>query len=208
MASGDWSGVQKRKGSAVVRISERGKHIFKLTVENAAGAKTATVKVLASRKAKELELVVTEELTMVGSKVDVTADGLAKGEPYTVRLNGKPIMTGKANKKGDVARTFVLAKTTPEGELPLTITGSNPQPGRRARCSTVIKPKKLAIEVEERKVEKNSEQTLTVTGPGGGRGAHGDVCSARSSPRPRPTRTGSSPTPSTSARRRASTPSR
>ena len=33
-------------------------------------------------------------------------------------------MTGKANNKGDVARTFTLAKTTPEGPLPLTLTGS------------------------------------------------------------------------------------
>jgi Big-like domain-containing protein len=163
MASGDWSGVQKSKGSAVVRIAERGKHVFKLTVQNAAGAKTAMVKVLASRKAKELELVVTEELTMVGSDVDVTADGLAKGEEYTVRLNGKPIMTGKANNKGDVARTFVLAKTTLEGPLPLTITGSNPNRVGEA-VLTVIKPKKLVIEVEEPKVEKKTEQTLTVTG--------------------------------------------
>ena len=115
MASGDWGGAQKTKGSATVRIAERGKHVFKLTVQNAAGAKTATVKVLASRKAKELELVVTDELTMVGSDVDVTADGLAKGEDYTIRLNGKTIMTGKANKKGDVARTFELAKTTRRG---------------------------------------------------------------------------------------------
>ena len=52
MASGDWSGVQKSKGTANLRISERGKHVFKLTVQNAAGAKTATVEVLASRKAK------------------------------------------------------------------------------------------------------------------------------------------------------------
>ena len=126
MASGDWAGAQKTKGSVTVRIAERGKHVFKLTVKNAAGAKTATVKVLAARKAKTLELVVTEELTMVGSDVDLTADGLAKGEEYTVRLDGKSIMTGKANKKGDVARTFELAKTTAEGALALTITGSNP----------------------------------------------------------------------------------
>jgi plastocyanin len=163
MASGDWSGTQKSKGSATVRISERGKHVFKLTVKNASGAKTATVKVLAARKAKTLDLVVTEELTMVGSEVDVTADGLAKGEDYTVRLDGKPIMTGKANKKGDVARTFTLAKTTAEGALELTITGSNP---RRVGTAvlTVIKPKKLSVEVDKPKVEKKSEITLTVTG--------------------------------------------
>ena len=93
---------------------------------------------------------------MVGSDVDVTADGLAKGEEYTVRLNGKPIMTGKANNKGDVARTFVLAKTTLEGPLPLTITGSNPNRVGEAVLN-VIKPKKLAVEVDEPKVEKNAE---------------------------------------------------
>jgi Bacterial Ig-like domain (group 3) len=163
MASGDWAGSQKSKGSAWVRIAERGKHVFKLTVRNAVGSKTATVKVMASRKAKELDLVVTEELTMVGSDVDVTADGLAKGEEYTIRLNGKSIMTGKANKKGDVARTFVLAKTTLEGALPLTITGSNP--GRVGTALlNVIKPKKLAVEVDETQVQKDAELTLTVTG--------------------------------------------
>lgn len=163
MASGDWGGSKKKKGSKTVRISERGNHVFKLTVQNAAGAKTATVKVLASRKAKTLELVVTEELTLVGSDVDVTADGLAKGEEYTVRLNGKSIMTGKANKKGDVARTFELAKATPEGALPLTITGSNPNRVGEA-VLTVIKPKKLSVEVDQPKVEKKTEITLTVTG--------------------------------------------
>ena len=45
MASGDWGGSHKTKGSETVRISERGKHVFKLTVKNAAGVKTATVKV-------------------------------------------------------------------------------------------------------------------------------------------------------------------
>jgi hypothetical protein len=162
-ASGDWAGSQKSKGSASVRIAERGKHVFKLTVQNAVGTKTATVKVMASRKAKELELVVTEELTMVGSDVDVTADGLAKGEEYTIRLNDKMIMTGKADKRGDVARTFELAKTTLEGALPLTITGSNP--GRVGTAVlNVIKPKKLAVEVDATKVQKKGEQTLTVTG--------------------------------------------
>ena len=83
MASGDWGGAQKAKGSKKVRITERGKHVFKLTVENASGAKTAKVEVMATRKAKELELVVTEELVLVGDEVDVAADGLAKGETYT-----------------------------------------------------------------------------------------------------------------------------
>jgi PKD repeat protein len=163
MASGDWGGSQSSKGSASVRISKRGKYVFKLTVQNAAGAKSATVKVLASRKAKDLDLVVTEELTMVGSDVEVTADGLAKGEDYTIRLDGKPIMTGKATKKGDVDRTFVLAKTTPEGALDLTITGSNP--GRVGTgVLNVIKAKKLVVEVDEPEIPKKGEATLTVTG--------------------------------------------
>ena len=163
MASGDWDGAQKSKGSAAIRISERGKHVFKLTVRNAVGAKTATVKVLAARKSKELELVVTDELTMVGSDVDVTADGLAKGEDYTVRLDGTTVLSGKANNKGDVERSFTLAKTTAEGALELTITGSNP--GRVGTAVlTVIKPKKLTVEVDQPEVLKNNELTLTVTG--------------------------------------------
>jgi hypothetical protein len=163
MASGDWAGAQKAKGSATVRIAERGKHVFKLTVKNASGAKTATVKVLAARKAKTLELVVTEELTLVGSEVDLTADGLAKGENYTVRLDGKPIMSGKADKLGDVARTFVLAKTTPEGALPLTITGSNPSRVGTAVLN-VIRPKKLTVVVDQPELAKGGTITVTVTG--------------------------------------------
>ncbi len=163
MASGDWGGSHKPKGSEDIRISERGKHVFKLTVKNASGVKTATVKVMASRKAKAFELEVTDELTMVGTDVDIKADGLAKGEDYTVRLNGKPIMTGKADKKGDVARTFVLAKTTPEGALPLTITGSNPDRVGEAVLN-VIRPKTFDVTVAVEEVPKKAEQTVEVTG--------------------------------------------
>jgi plastocyanin len=162
-ASGDWSGAKKKKGSAVVRITEHGKFVFKLTVQNASGRDTAKVKVVATRKAKELELVVTDELVLVGTDIDITADGLAKGEGYTIKLNGKPILTGKANKKGDVARTFELPKTTPEGALPLTITGSNP--GRLGTAVlNVIKPKTLDVEVAAAQLPKKKEQTVTVTG--------------------------------------------
>jgi hypothetical protein len=163
MASGDWAGSQKSKGSAMIRIAERGKHVFKLTVKNASGAKSATVKVMAARKAKTLELVVTEELTLVGSEVDVTADGLAKGEEYTVRLNNKPILTGKADKHGDVARTFELAESTPEGALPLTITGSNP--GRVGTAVlNVIKPKTFEVSVAQEEIVQRDDQVITVVG--------------------------------------------
>jgi hypothetical protein len=162
-ASGDWGGAMKSKGSKRIRINERGKHVFKLTVRNAAGAKSASVEVLAARKAKELEIVVTDELTMVGKDVDVSADGLAQSEVYTIRLDGKVLVTGKANKKGDVARTFELAKTTPEGALPLTITGSNP--GRVGTAVlNVIKPKTLGVEVADSKVPKKGQQTVNVKG--------------------------------------------
>jgi hypothetical protein len=161
-ASGDWSGAKKKKGSAAVRITEHGKFVFKLTVQNTSGRDTAKVKVVATRKAKELELVITDELVLVGTDVDITADGLAKGEGYTIKLNGKPILTGKADKKGDVARTFELPKTTPEGALPLTITGSNP--GRLGTAVlNVIKPKTLEIELGSDAVQKKQNQSLTVT---------------------------------------------
>ena len=163
MASGDWAGEQKSKGSATVRIAERGKHVFKLTVQNASGAKTATVKVLATRKAKELELLVTDEPTVVGSKVDIKADGLAAAEPFTLRLNGAVIMTGKADEKGDVVRTFQVAKTTPEGALPLTLTGSNPDRVGTAILN-VIAPKTLDVTLNLAEVKKRDEQTVIVTG--------------------------------------------
>jgi hypothetical protein len=162
-ASGDWKGAQGSKGRETIRITERGKHVFKLTVANASGSKTDKVTVMASRKAKELELVVTDELVLVGTEVDVAADGLAKGEAYTVRLAGKPVLTGKADKRGDVARSFVLAKTTKEGALDLTITGSNP--GRQGSgVLNVIRPKTLDVEVDLDEVKKKKDQTVTVTG--------------------------------------------
>ena len=207
MASGDWAGAQKSKGSVTVRIAERGKHVFKLTVKNASGAKSATVKVMAARKAKTLELVVTEELTMVGSEVDVTADGLAKGEDYTVRLDGKPIMTGKANKKGDVARTFELAKTTAEGALPLTITGSNP--GRVGTAVlTVIKPKKLEVEVAQPKIAEEDRDHVTVIGLIADEPLTVMYLGKKLTDGKGGRRPVSSPTRSTSARSWASTPSR
>ena len=162
-ASGDWAGTQKPKGSVQLRISGRGKHVFKLTVENAAGRRTAKVTVLAARKAKELELVVTEAPVTVGDTVEVTADGLAKGEDYTIRLDGRSILTGTANKKGDVSQTFAVTKSTPEGALPLTITGSNP--GRVGTAVlNVIKAKTLDVEVGSAEVQAGTEQTIDVSG--------------------------------------------
>jgi hypothetical protein len=163
VASGDWKGAQKAKGRQPVRITDRGKHVFKLTVANASGRKTDKVTVMASRKAKELELVVTDELVLVGTTVDVSADGLAKGETYTVRLAGKPVLTGKADKHGNVARTFPVAKTTKEGALELTITGSNP--GRvGSAVLNVIRPKTLDVTLASDEVKKKKDQTVTVTG--------------------------------------------
>jgi hypothetical protein len=162
-ASGDWRGARAAKGSVEIRLTDRGKHVFKLRVQNTAGSRTATVKVLAARKAKALQLVVSDELTMVGSAVDVTADGLARGEEYTIRLDGKPILTGKADKRGEVARTFTLATATAEGALPLTITGSNP--GRLgSSVLNVIKPKKLDVQLLAAVANKRAKQTVTVTG--------------------------------------------
>jgi hypothetical protein len=162
-ASGGWSGTQGSKGREAIRITERGKHVFKLTVANASGRKTDKVTVMATRKAKELELVVTDELVLVGSGVDVAADGLAAGETYTVRLAGKPVLAGKADKHGNVARSFVVAKTTKEGVLDLTITGSNP--GRQGSAVlNVIRPKTLDVEVDDDPVKKKTDQTVTVTG--------------------------------------------
>jgi hypothetical protein len=162
-ASGDWRGKQKSKGTTEVRIGTRGKHVFKLTVRNAKGSKTAKVVVMASRKAKELDLVVTDELVTVGDKVPVTADGLAKGEEYRIRLNDKVISTGTADKHGHVAETIVITKATPEGEVPLSITGSNP--GRVGTAVlNVLGETKLDVEVGSAEVPQNTEQTITVTG--------------------------------------------
>jgi hypothetical protein len=163
MASGDWGGAQQAHGSKQVRLTERGKHVFRLTVQNASGTKTAKVVVMASRKAKELELVVTDELVLVGTDVQVTADGLAKGETYTVRLDGKPVLSGKADKKGDVVRTFELAKTTQEGALALTITGSNPNRVGETVLN-VLRPKTLDVQVALDELVKKADQTVTVTG--------------------------------------------
>ena len=163
MASGEWGGAQSTKGSKKVRINERGKHVFKLTVANASGKKTAKVTIMASRKAKELELVVTDEPVLVGDDVDVIADGLAKGETYTIRLAGKPVLTGKADKRGDVKRSFEVAKTTKEGALALTITGSNPDRVGEAVLN-VIGPKTLDVELAHDEVRQRDKQTVTVTG--------------------------------------------
>jgi hypothetical protein len=162
-ASGDWAGPRPAKGTKKLRVTERGKHVFKLTVANASGSQTAKVVVTASRKAKELELVVTEELVLVGDEVAVSADGLAAAETYTVRLAGKPVLSGKADKKGDVHRSFVLAKTTAEGALALTITGSNP--GRVGETVlNVIKPKTFDVKLLADELSKKDTQTITVTG--------------------------------------------
>lgn len=163
VASGDWGGARKAKGHKSFRINERGTHVFGLTVQNASGSKSVKVEVSASRKSKELELVVTDEIVLLGSKIDVDADGLAKREVYTVRLDGKPVLTGKADAKGDVHRTFVLPKNTEEGVRELTITGSNP--GRVGTASlNVIGPKTLDVGVSSEEIERKNRQTVIVNG--------------------------------------------
>lgn len=162
-ASGDWKGAQKAKGSATVRITERGTHRFKMTVRNASGKASAKVVVTAIRKAKELELVVTDEPVLPGAKVALAADGLAPGEKYTVRMDGKSVLTGTADKKGDVKRDLVLPQVVADGEHVLAVTGSNP--GRVGKdVLTVIGPKDLEVEVASAQLGPGMDQTLTVEG--------------------------------------------
>ncbi len=72
-------------------------------------------------------------------------------------------MTGKADKKGDVVRTFEVPENTPEGPVSLTITGSNP--GRVGTAVlNVIGPKKLEVSVAAAEVVKRNPQTVSVTG--------------------------------------------
>ncbi len=134
MASGDWAGSQKSKGSVTVRIAERGKHVFKLTVKNASGAKTATVKVMAARKAKTLELVVTEELTLVGSEVDVTADGLAKGEDYTDPPRRQADPDRQGGQEGRRRAHFRARQDHARGSPAADHHGQQPGPGRHGRA--------------------------------------------------------------------------
>ena len=72
-------------------------------------------------------------------------------------------MTGKADKKGDVARTFELAKATAEGALPLTITGSNPSRVGEAVLN-VITPKKLNVAVDPRQDRREPSRRSTSKG--------------------------------------------
>jgi hypothetical protein len=163
-ASGEWKGRQKAKGTATVRLTDRGTHVFRLTVKNAAGKDRATVKVTAIRKAKSLELTTdADPLVMGGTAVAVTADGLAQGESYVLRVAGKPVFSGKADKKGEVHRT-IKTPVDVEGDLEVTLTGSNA--GRVGTVTlSVVKPEKeLGVELKRKKLPREKQQTVTVSG--------------------------------------------
>jgi hypothetical protein len=93
----------------------------------------------------------------------VAADGLAKAEEYRIRLDGKVIVTGIADQHGNVAKTIAITRNTPEGALPLTITGSNPNRVGSAVLN-VLQAKALDVEVDSAELYTNTEQTLHVSG--------------------------------------------
>ncbi|QIG42098.1 hypothetical protein G5V58_04320 [Nocardioides anomalus] len=163
-ASGEWKGRQKSQGSTTVRLTDRGTHVFRLTVKNAAGKDRATVKVTAIRKAKSLELTTdADALVLGGTAVDVTADGLAQGEAYVLRVAGKPVFSGKADKKGEVHRT-VKTPLDVEGELAITLTGSNAGRVGTATLQVVKPTKDLGVELKRKKLPREKQQTVTVSG--------------------------------------------
>lgn len=163
VASGDWKGTHKAKGTATLRITDRGTYRFKVTVKNAAGKDSAKVTVVATRKAKELLLVVTDEPVLPGAKLAVRGDGLAAAEKFTLRLDGKAVLSGTADKKGDVVKTVVLPKTLADGEHTLTLTGSNPSRVGEA-VLTAMGPRELDVEVGADELAPGETQTVVVEG--------------------------------------------
>lgn len=163
VASGAWKGTHKAKGTATLRITDRGTYRFKITVKNAAGKDSAKVTVVATRKAKELALVVTDELVLPGAKLPVRGDGLAAGEKFTLRLDGKAVVSGTADKKGDVVKTIVLPAKLADGEHTLTLTGSNPSRVGEA-VLTAMGPRELDVEVGADQLGPGETQTVVVEG--------------------------------------------
>jgi len=73
------------------------------------------------------------------------------------------VMTGRADKRGDVARTITLPKTV-EGELAVSITGSNPNRVGSAELELIQPVKALDVKVRDDELQRKDQQSLTVTG--------------------------------------------
>lgn len=162
-ASGAWKGKRKARGTAKVRVTERGKNVFVLKATGPGGTTSTRVSVMVARKAKSFPLEVTDALVLPGAKVAVSADGLAAGETWTLRLAGTVLLKGEANPRGQVKHTVVVPKGAAEGALPLTLTGSNPD-----RTGTgvlnVIRARTLPVELESDEVTQGGTQTLSLEG--------------------------------------------
>jgi hypothetical protein len=172
-ASGDWKGKRDASGRMTVRMGESGKHVFVLTAMGPGGKTHARVVVNVLRKAKELKLLVAPVvkpgttslggLVQPGSAVEVSTRGLAAGEKWTLRLGGKVVRTGAADKKGLVDTTVTVPAGATDGTLPLKLTGSMPDRVGEADVR-VIGPKALNVEVESAKVVSAGTQTVSVDG--------------------------------------------
>jgi alpha-tubulin suppressor-like RCC1 family protein len=163
VASGGWSGVRNDAGTVSVRPTSLGGTTYVLTATNDIGTTTAQVSLQVTRPVKALGVLATRGLRLRGTKITVATQGLGAAEPFTIRVAGTTVATGQATEAGRVNRTVTIPTGTHEGNVRVTVTGSESD-----RTGTVIvrvaRNKSLGLRLAKREVRASDDQRVTVTG--------------------------------------------
>jgi hypothetical protein len=135
----------------------------KVTVTGSLADRTGMDVVRVIRPAKVLRVAATNGLRLAGTRIRVTAGGLAAGEAYTVRIAGARVAAGKASDAGRVSRSVVIPTGLREGSVKVTVTGSVAD-RKGADVVRVVTRKRLAITVASSSVRASDSQRYTVRG--------------------------------------------
>lgn len=161
-AVGDWSGALPSSGTRTVRPDAPGVLSFGLRAANTAGAVLVEVDVEVLRRPTDLA-VRAEPFLLRGRRAGVVVRGLAAHEEYAVRLDGREVARGRANRAGVVDRGVAVPRAGREGARRLVVTGSALDRVGSAVVQ-VVAPRRLPIRLALAEVEGGRDQTATVHG--------------------------------------------
>jgi hypothetical protein len=163
-AVGDWRGTLPASGTRTLRPHAPGLVSFGLRASNTAGAVLVEVDVEVLRRPADLVLRA-EPFVLRGLRTPVVVRGLAAREEYAVRLDGREVARGRADRDGVVDRGVEIPAAGREGVRRLVVIGS--APGRVGSAVVqVVAPRRLPIRLALAEVEGGRDQTATVRGLG------------------------------------------
>ncbi len=177
-----WTGPLAAAGARRVEPVAAGVTTYEVTATNARGTTTARVAVVVRRPAATLRVRVSggrpvattrrgvdARLHPVGRRVTVRADGLERGERYTVRIGRRTVATGLNGSTTLTPRSrrlkvaVVLPRGLSDGRHRVRVTGSSSDRSGSVRVRTIA-AKTLRMSLSDGRVRASDPQTVTVRG--------------------------------------------